>query len=61
MVNTEANLLRTTAAIVADAMKVESQLRSIGAGKDRIADAEANAINAGNLLRLAILRWLRTI
>lgn len=61
MVNTEANLLRTTASIVQDAMKVEATLRKLNAGRERIADAEANAINAGNLLRLAILRWLRTI
>jgi hypothetical protein len=61
MVNTEANLLRTSAAILQDAMRVESQFRKLGAGKDRIADAEENALNAGRLLNLAILRWLKTL
>lgn len=58
MVNTEANLLRTSASIVQDALKIEQDYRTIGVSKDRLQDAEQHTLNAGNLLRIAILRWI---
>ena len=61
MVQIDANLLRTSAAIVHDSLEIVKRLRAINAPFERIADAEQNCVNAGNLLRLAMLRWFRTL
>jgi hypothetical protein len=57
----DAELLRTAASTCEQALRIPEQLRKIAAPASRIKLAEQNSLNAGNMLRLAVLRFLATL